>query len=241
MAKINYSDNTSKTVVLLDSFNDLENHSEIIENSEFEIITFNYNLHKILKSKNIRHKISDQFLINDTNYIQEISRNFSYWYKESDILDFIKYGGINLGKLFYPELHYFLVPFLKSYFEILKISQEYEKNDFLTSSNLFEITKLFSNSVNNLSSNKNFPTNYLYDSLKIPINIGNIHYSFRLPNSYFKKLKNLSEKLLKFFFRNFFNIPSDPSILLVEFDTLRYKKLFESMKNSKLSFVNYGR
>ena len=71
MAKINHSDNASKTIVLLDSFNDLENHSEIIGNSEFEIITFNYNLHKILKSKNIRHKISDQFLINDTNYIQE--------------------------------------------------------------------------------------------------------------------------------------------------------------------------
>lgn len=241
MEKINHSNNTSRTIVLLDSFNDLENHSKIIGNSEFEIITFNYNLHKILKSKNIHHKISDQFLINDTNYIQEISRNFSYWYKESDILDFIKYKEINLGKLFYPEFHYFLVPFLKSYFEILKICQEYKKNTFITSPNLFEITKLFSDSVRNLSPDETFSTNYLYDSLKIPINIGKINYSIRLPNSYFKKLKNISEKLLKPFFTKKFRIPTDPSILLVEFDTIRHKKLFEAAKNFNLNFVNYGR
>ena len=238
--KINNLINKNKTIFLLNSIDEFKKNDKVIINSKFKIITFDYNLHKLLQSRNIPHKTSDQF-INNINEIQELSRKFSYWYKELDILDYIQYEKINLGKLFYPEFHYFLVPFLKYIFEISIITKKYENYNYVTSFDLFEITKLFSNLVTNISSDKKLNSNYLYDSLKIPIRIGNLDYSFRLPKTLYKNIKNISETILKSFLNEKYTIPENPSILLVEFDTFKHRKFFESSNSSKLNLVNYGR
>jgi hypothetical protein len=239
--KLNKSILKSKTIVLLDSITDFEKYQKIDESLKFEIITFDYNLHKILKSKNISHKISDQFFVHDFNQIQELTRKLSNWYNELDICNYVKYKNHNLGELFYPELHYFLVPFIKNFFEISKICQEYAEYSFLTSPNLFKITKLFSNQVSNLFPNEKSSINYLYDSLNFSIKIGKSNYSVRLRQSHIDKLKNFLEKSLKPFLSKNYKIPSNLSTLLVEFDTLRNKTLFETSKNSKLNFVSYNR
>jgi hypothetical protein len=73
------------------------------------------------------------------------------------------------------------------------------------------------------------------------VKIGNSTYSLRIPKILFKKFKNISEKFIKLFLKNKHTIPTKPSTLLVEFDTIRCKKFFEASNNLSINLVHYGR
>ena len=125
-------------IILLDSSSDLSQLKIFKKNSL--IITFDYESHKLLSQKNISHEISDSYINNsDLTTIHQISYKFSKWYDESSVSNLLKYEDINLGKLFYVEFHYFLVPFLKKFVEFIKINKQHPNTKFIASPLLFNI------------------------------------------------------------------------------------------------------
>ena len=233
--------NKKQKICLLDSSSDIKEFDAIIKSSEYKFITFDYESHKFLNLKNIPHEISDEFLSNDSNSVQNLTRKFSYWFKEKEIHELIDYHGINLGKLFYPELHYFLVGFLKKIFEINEITKKYSNMEFFTTDDLFDITKFFTINVKKITLSQKHKQSYLYDSYKIPIRIGNTNYSIKISSTSFKKFRNIFENFLKILFYKKYNISKNSSILFVEFDTLRSNELFKTAKKLKINSTIFNR
>ena len=71
--------------------------------------------------------------------------------------------------------------------------------------------------------------------------MGQKNIKFSIPNSYYKKIKNISEKVLELTLQNKNNNLSEKNTLIVEFDTKKYKKFFLESKNHKKNILYYGR
>ena len=231
------------TIILLDSSSGIEEINDLIQQHNAVVITFDYESHKTLSRNNIAHEISDSYVDdNDLKIIQKYSYSLVKWYKESLIVNLIEYEGVNLGKLFEAELHYTLVPFLKKFVEVTKILEKYPTNFFLCSSTLHTIVKTFTNS-NVITQNKKIiPQKFLYDSIKIHIKIGHRFFSLRIPRSYYLKAKKTSELLVYLLFRPKNRLHQNKkSILLVEFDTIKFRKIFSLSSKFPLDIILFDR
>jgi len=224
----------SNTIIFFDSSSNVEYLKRFPTST---IITFDYESHKTLQKNNIEHQISDNFSnVITLQTIQKQSYHFSRWYDESSISHFLEYEGINLGKLFYVEFHYTLIPFLKKFAEINNITKKFPESHFIVSSDLFEITKTFSNQVEKLDNITKSLNNFLYDSIKYSFKIGKHSFAVKISKKNYKKIKNLSYNILKTLFR-LKSHSTTGSILFVEFDTVKNRKFFDSKhSNSIITF-----
>ena len=228
------------TITLFDSSSKVEELREIIKQKNIIIITFDYESHKILSENKIAHELSDNYLNeDDLQTIQRDSYKLARWYEEPVIANSVIYEGINLGGLFYSEFHYFLVPFLKKLVEIANIVKKFNEAKFVTSARLYEITKSFTNSVNNLD-NKRPSQEFLYDSVRINLKIPSKSLTFNIPQTYYLKLKKLSEKIEHLLFGPTSDYDNN-AILFVEFDTIRYEKVFSMLPKFSLNAIFYSR
>jgi len=231
------------SIVFLDSSFPQSEIKKLIQNNTHTIITFDYNSHKILSDYNVEHEISDDYLTDtELQNIQKNSYVFAQWFNESSISDSLLYDTVNIGELFYDEFHYFLVPFLKKFSEIQKIFKKYPNSNYTCTQTLFKIVKNFTDNVKILTDKNTIKSTYLYDSFKLPFKIGNHTFFVTLPRTFYLKLKNFSEFIIDSFFgpkRRFSN--SKKSILLVEFDTFRYRKIFPLLPYSALNLMIYCR
>lgn len=207
------------------------------KNPSTKVICFDYESYKILKNENISYTISDIFLDeNERLKLQTEIFKFSKWYDDDDLQDFLQYEGINLGKLYYSELSIFLIPFLKFYFEIKKISEQYSDCKFFATNFIFQIlTKLNPTSNTILFQTKSENSLFLFDYINFETNFLNIKLS---KNSY-TKFKNFSEYVLgKFSGINKKLAPN--SILLVEFNTVLYGNLLLDLQKNRLNSIYFG-
>lgn len=232
------SDN--KTLVLIDSSFPFEKIEQFNVDNNI-LITFDYESHKKLSEEKIKHEISDNFL-NDSDLlnIQDESYRFSRWCDEPIIRSSLLYEDHNLGELFYFELRYFFIQFLKKFVEIGNITTKFNQVNFITSNDLYGITKSFTDRVANIYTSKNIQK-FIYDSIKINLRIKNMHISFNLPKKYYVKIKLFSEILVNVFFGMRKNFDEGNTILFVEFDISRYDKFFESLSNFNLNTILYSR
>ena len=185
------SDDNS-TVILIDSSSDIDQIQELIQQENVLVITFDYESHKTLLKKKIVHEISDSYVNeNDLMTIQKNSYSLVKWYKDPLIANLIEYHGVNLGRLFYLEFHYILVPFLKKFIEITKIIKKYPTKTFVCSSKLYDIAKTITSSAVRIQNEKITSNKFLYDSIKIHIKIGHRFFSLHIPRSYYLKMKKL--------------------------------------------------
>ena len=96
-------------IILLDSHTNISK----INLSDYEglqIISFDFETHKILNKKNLEHLISDE-LLSDNNLliIQKNAYLLSQWYNEESIKKYLKYENVNLGSLVQSEFINILV------------------------------------------------------------------------------------------------------------------------------------
>ena len=200
-----------------------------------EIITFDYYSHKYCETKNISHIISEDFLsIADFEKIDTIAKSFSNWSIEKKISPLVTYENLNFGKLFYVEFHYFLLPIVKIFLEIKKITTKFPDCKFHTSGilsyiiehmNIDEISKI----------NEEHPS-FLYEDVEIKTPF----MKFSLSRSKFDKIKNFSENISNLLTskrseKSYYNM------LFVEFDLERYKSLFMESNSSKLNLIIHNR
>jgi len=246
MTGTNGNPNTNKnnfptTIILVDSNTRISTIKQFATNNTM-IISFDYESHIFLLQNNIEHEISDNYLTNnDLNFIQKSSYHFSQWFNESFIVNDIEYEDVNLGELFYVEFHHFLVPFLKKFVEVMKIIDKYNYSTFFASHIIYDIVKYLTSSVHKLEENKKPINNFLYDSITLNIQIKNISFSLVISYSIYKQFRKLSEKFSKLLIGSTNILPSEKTVLFVEFDPIRYKKILSVLQNFSLNLILFNR
>lgn len=232
---INFTSTDPTEIILFDSSATLEDLKTVLRNQK--IITFDMESHELLTKNNINHEISDSYSQNKLDDIQKLTYKFSKWYENSDITKELTHEEINLGKLFYVEFHYFLVPFTKKFYELLSIVNKYKNSDFIASPLLHRFVRCIRANKTKIMG-KDYHTNFLYDSFKIKISNS---MTVNLSAENYLKLKNMSEKIISFLFKPKIT-KNRKSVLLVEFDPIKYKKFLQLSKpRLHLTFFNRRR
>ena len=227
-----------KKIIFLDSTSSIDEVKKILTNwEEARIITFDYISHKNLLKNKIKHDISDDFLNEEEcKLIQNESFNLVKWY-DGKLKSSLQYESINLGRTFYVEFHHYLLQYLKKILEIKRITEELTNADFIVSSKLFNITKNFRVSASQIDTKIKKDRDFLDDSIKFRITNT---IKFDLSRKSYQKLKKSSEKIFSSVTPNELK-NKEKSVLFVEFDPIRYEKLFETSKNHSLNFILFNR
>ncbi len=232
----------SDSVILFDSSSSLDELKKFVQKDKPTVITFDYESHILLSQNNISHEISDSYINeNDLQTIQKQSYHFAEWFKEQPVNSLVDYEGINLGELFHVEFHYLLIPFLKKFVEVSKIINKFSNTKFVAQNTLYRIISYFSPSAEQLGENKDTTSDFIYDIVNIHVKIRNISFTIVLSRSFYAKLKKISEKFIKFLLNKPKNLPNEKTVLLVEFDAMRYKTIFSLSSESPLNLVFFYR
>lgn len=233
---------SEKTLFLIDSkypINELPNQIKNEKNAL--IISFDFETHKKLTDLGFEHKISDTFLTeNEIDDAQHNAYLFAKWYENPEFKQHLLYENVNVAQLFHEQIVVFLAQFFKNFFEIKNIFNNYSNAKFFATSQIFQISKIFSDFGMEISQNQN-NIEFAHDKVRYNIKIGKKYYLFLIPKNYYLKIKKISE----FFYSKIFgfnkNIPkTDQLVLLVELHTTRFKELFLQSKTNPL-MVYYGR
>jgi hypothetical protein len=205
-----------------------------------KIITFDYDSHIKLNENKIDHITSDDF-ITKSEFIQldKQSLTFSTWYKENELSDCLIYKKINLGQLFYIDFFTYFIPLFKNFFEINKIYLFYKTENFVAPYNLYKILNKFTNNVKLLKKETSEPVNYYLDSLDYKFQINGHSFKLSLTKNKFEKLRNFTDNFLKNLFHKKLN-DNQKSHLLIEFDSIKFKNLFNTFPDS-CNFISYNR
>ena len=241
-----YMNNNSKFVILFDSLSDFNDLDEMNSKNTSKIISFDYETHKILKDKKINHEISDRYLSKkELKTIQKTAYLVSEWFNEEEISKYISYQGVNVGSLIQDELINILVNYIKKFFELYKISKQFDNFTFFGSHIFCEIMKFFSkNTIKFKNSKKESFEQLPLDSIKMKMKIGTKNHSieFGISKNLFKKLKIVSEKSTKLLLpKNNLVKEIDKNILIIEFNAIQYESFFDKMPNSNINFFMYNR
>ena len=231
----------NKTIALIDSAFTVEELLALSKQENVLIITFDYASHKKLSNHKILHDISDSYLSeNELITIQNTSYRLSKWYDQPEISEILRYENINLGKLFFIEFHYLLLPFLKKFMEITNIFNKYGNAQFITSSNLYEIMRYFTTSIKKIQS-ENLNPEPVDDFIEVPIKIGKNAFPIRIKTHLFLKLKAIPEKIIRLLIQPNLHPEFDNTVMMVDFTTLRYSSLFSALPNFSLNLVKFDR
>ena len=238
--------NNSNLLVLFDSTSDFDDLVETISNSKSKIISFDYDTHKILNDKKIKHEVSDKYLSKeDLRTIQKTAYSVSEWFNAEIASKYIYYKKVNLGSLIQDELINILVNYIKKFFELYKISKQFDDFTFIGSETCCKIMKNFSKKTTKFQNSKiknsqQFPL----DLIKIKMQIGTKNHSmeFGISKNLFKKLKSISEKSSKLLLPKNSSIgETSKNVLIIEFDPIKYQSFFKQMPYSELNFLIYNR
>lgn len=228
----------NKTIFLLEQIKDIKEIQNFCFDESSEIIAFDYDTHKLLSQNNIKHSLSDNFLnYSELEFLQQKSYKLSKWYNENQIQQHITYNSINLGELFYFEFYHLLVPTLKKFFEIKKIYEKFKDAQFVASPYLYNVIKFFTKSAKSLSDEK-FEEKFLCDDIEIPLKIGSKKIPIHFNVDHFSKLKTTAERSVSFFLRSK-PIKSNPTVLFINFTTLRYSKLLSLLPKYSINLIKF--
>ena len=210
-------------ILLLDS-NITKKESKIFNGNFEKIITFDINSDRMLTEKKIPHIVSDDFIDNyDSKSIDSACLDLCQWYNKNNGNELLSYENINLGSLFRVEFHNFLIPIIKNFLILNKVNTLYPNSNFICSANIYQIANVLEmNSVP--IDDKFFNVDLTWD--KIQYNITD-SISFGISKNNFMKLKNLSNTISNLIIKNQTDNNSKNNFALIEFDPIKYKKIFD--------------
>ncbi len=214
-------------ILLLDS-NITKKESKIFNGNFEKIITFDINSDRMLTEKKIPHIVSDDFIDNyDSKSIDSACLDLCQWYNKNNGNELLSYENINLGSLFRVEFHNFLIPIIKNFLILNKVNTLYPNSNFICSANIYQIANVLEmNSVP--IDDKFFNVDLTWD--KIQYNITD-SISFGISKNNFMKLKNLSNTISNLIIKNQIDNNSKNNFALIEFDPIKYKKIFDESNN----------
>ena len=228
----------STTIFLVDSTIDVDRFRKFDNN--FKIITFDHTIHRLLLQNKIKHEVSDQYISkNDLDDILKHSMICAQWYLLPEIKEIISFKDINLGELFYIEFKDFLVSFLKRFLEIKRIFNKFPDSKFISTHSLFPIISSLSNSVEIIG--KSNEQSSIYDRLDIPIKIIKKQSTISLSSANVQKIQKILEKISQILTKKNQLKLNCSTVLLIDFTTIRYKSLLQSIPNFQLNVIKYDR
>ncbi len=233
MAKMN----EPKKIIFVDnltSINEIENFSN---HSDVKIISFDYTSHIKLTEKNIEHEISEIYLTQDTKKLQKQCYEFLNWYDLDIIKKNTSFLNVNISRLYNDQLIHKIIKILKNFSEIKVVVKQFPNLEYFASGDLLLISKLWIKCINEIPNSQKMK--FYFDDIEIGINIGKKNIKISIPNSLYKKIKNIVEKVLELILQN--KNLSKKNTLLVEFNTKKFKKFFLESKNHNKSIAYYGR
>ena len=236
------SNNTNSSVILLiDSDFDLSKIKSIKKDFHYDkIISFDYYSHKNLHLENIKHEISDEFITQEeTNEIQNHLYTCSKWYDEKSLQKFFMVEGLNIGQLLQEQFIDYMIKFLKKFFEFKKIYEKFPNALFISSGILYEISTIFSSSIQQVDINKVDNYDFVHDKVRVDVNMGKNSINFSLSSSKYKKIKHFSEKFTQSLFEPKINSDS-PNVLLVELSTEIYQRFLDESRNHDINLIQFG-
>lgn len=221
-------------LVLIDSTISYNEIKHLRDNSDF--ITFDNDSHLMLQNHNLSHSVSDS-LINNAEFdlIQEKLYIFANWYDDEKIKNNLIYKSVNLGSLFYIEFWMFLIPIVKKFFEIIKLSKKIDGQNVYGSQIICQMAQCLQLNFFNINDNKK-GVEYFYDNLEFNTNF----FSLKLSSKNFNKLKNMSEKIFQPLVEQK-NISKKNSVALIEFNTLSIENLLQEFKTKNITTISYCR
>lgn len=226
-------------IFLIDRFTKLDNLFSLSGQSEL-IITFDFESHKLLLEKNIKHEISDIFLTDyNLSSIQNNSYKYAKWFENQNFSRLLMSDGINLGESSKIEFHYFLLPFLKKFLEIKNITNQYPNSKFLAAGILNDIAKQFVKNIDIIE--KSSSESLLYDHVNLSLQIGSHLLKLHIPSKYYNSFKNFIEIIFNVMFgpkRRF--VKNKKSILFVESNTMTYEEFLLEFKNSGMNLMLFN-
>ena len=229
--------NKPKKIIFVDNLTSINEIETFSNKSDVKIISFDYASHIKLKEKNIQHEISEIYLTQDTRKLQKQCFEFSNWYDLDVIKKNISFLNINISKLYTDQLIHVIIKIIKKFSEIKVIIKKFPNLKYFASGDLLLIGKLWIKSINEIPNSQK--VKFYFDDIEIGTNIGKKNIKVSIPNSYYKKIKNISEKVLELTLQN--KNLSEKNTLIVEFDTKKYKNFFLESKNHKKNILYYGR
>ena len=230
------------SILFFDSNSSLDELKFLMDkNPDHILISLDYLAYTKLTQENIQCNTSDSYLEkNDFELIQKISYSFSNWGQIEKIKQLFTFEKINLIDLYYRDnIHYF-VPIIKKFIEIEKIFNSFPNAKFFASSESLNFINIFSNNVEEYSCSNLDSLNFVSDSVKYNLNIKGNFIPISLSKKNYKKIKSYSEKFINKFF-GLKNINSKNNVALLEFDTVKFKKLFSEASNSNVNLILFNR
>lgn len=223
----------------------LENLSEFknsdIDTDDFEIFTFDYELHKHLAKNKINHHVADQYLDEeDHKKIFKYTISLYDWHK-NELIPKLDFQGINILGLFdTSEFHNLLVREIYRFITIKRILESLKFTKLKANPHSSSIIKLIQNNSIKIETIKNSFTDFSirFEKYSLPISINGKNLPIQISRKKYESIKNIVESVIGTFFGLFFNSKNKKSpIILVELNTEQYFDLMLNLKKSNQNVI----
>lgn len=219
-------------------FDESNSLTDIEKFKNIKIITFDHNSHVLLQNNHIEHQISDEFL--DKQISKEITkRNYEliHWYNLDLIKEKLTFHKVNIIKLFTDEFTSSLLKILKKIIEIKTIYKKYANIEIIASSELYEISKIFTTSITKIEKNTN--EKFYFDEINSSFRIGNKEIDFKISNKNYQKLKQIFENIFTVVNRNGVDQTKNFTLLL-ELNIEQFETFLIQSNNKGMPISYYG-
>ena len=228
-----------KNIFLVNNGTDIELLLKEIEKlSEYIIYTLDYDIHKKLEKKNIKHYLGEDIL--DKNDFEEIDQTVIHLTKDcfSKYKNSLIFNQISLPELIEHEFfQYLLQQFLKPYI-ILKLIQQSDINllyDFTNYSDF--IKKIISDNVKYFHFQSSENLSLYHDKVIFSIPIGSNPIHLELSRKTFTKLKKPLQTFTDAFYDLKPSIEKKQNVLLVNFDVVEFENLLSSLNKLNVNYL----
>lgn len=203
-----------------------------------KIITFDIESDREFTLNQIDHIVSDELIEkNELQLIDSKCIDYCQWYSQNNGNELLSYENVNLGSLFRIEFHNFLIPLIKNFLILNKLKSLYPNSKFYCSPNLSQIAQ-------NLGMN---PVPINEKSPNIELTWDKVQYNFtssislKFSKKNYKKIKNYSNIINNFLLKKKHEQNNNNNFGLIEFDPIKYRKIFQESNNSDISLHLYNR
>ena len=218
----------------------------LLETTNVEIFSFDYESHKNLQKLDIKHSIAEEFLNDNERFeLFDKVKEFRDWYDNPSLPKF-ELQGVNIFSLLDGiEFHELLMQKLIVFFTIKKILNKNNASSIICPYEMIMMVKLLSNK-NNIqikSNSGNEKKKLFWDSINVKRNIAGKPISIKISRTKYNKLKNLLDKTVGITYRLHFNFKNKnkKTILLLEMYPPVYKELIQNLKNEDYNIIIINR
>jgi len=221
--------------IFLENINDYENlHTDNIIINDFDIFTFDVDVHKYLSKNKIHHYVADQYIDKiDHEKIFKYTTSLYDWHKNK-LIPKLEFEQVNILSLFdTSEFHNLLVREIHYFIIIKRILEKVEYSEITANLHLSSIMKLILNDATKIQIIENSITDFSvrFEKYSLPVSINGKNLPIQISRKKYEMIKNTLESIAGNLFGLFFN-PKDkkPSIILVELNTELYHELMFNLK-----------